>query len=94
MPEHIVMTDGWPGYWGRGLTEAEALRNWRAEGGHGGTLRVLFHEDYYDCRIDPMGGWEAHYKYPEVDERPYAIVRIDRVSANGRKRETVNEYAS
>jgi hypothetical protein len=89
----IVMTDSWPGYWGCGETEADALANLRKAGGQPsrtGTVRFTLHEMYDDPDVDMIGGLSAHYKGdPETphSERPPVVVEAWRYGPRGGRKE-------
>lgn len=88
---HLVMTDSWPGYWGVGETEDEALANCKAAGGRPsktGTVRLLIHEAYDDVGVDMMGGLSAMFTGdPDLphSQRPKAVVEAWRVGPRGKR---------
>ena len=88
---NVVMTDSWPGYWGAGDTEEEALANCKAAGGRPsktGTVRLTLHEDYHDPSVDGMGGLSAYYKgAPETrwKDRPKVVSEAWRVGPRGKR---------
>lgn len=87
----VVMTDSWPGYWGVGETEEEALANCKAAGGRPsktGTVRFTLHEMYHDPAVDMMGGLSAHFKGdPDTphSERPKVVTEAWRVGPRGKR---------
>jgi hypothetical protein len=86
---YVVMTDSFPGYWGSGDTEDEALTNCKKSGGRPsktGTVRFRLHEMYHDPAVDMMGGLSAHYKGdPEDTDRPGVVAEAWRVGPRGKR---------
>jgi hypothetical protein len=88
---YVVMTDSFPGYWGHGETEDEALANCKAVGGRPsktGTVRFRLHEMYHDPSVDMMGGLSAHYKGDSDDlrsARPPVVAEAWRVGPRGKR---------
>lgn len=90
---HVIMTDSWPGYWGAGDTEAEALTNLKRSGGRPskhGTLRFVLHEEYINPWVDVMGSINCTYKGdPETphEERPAVVKEGWRYGPKGGRKE-------
>lgn len=90
---NLIMTGSWPGYWGSGQTEAEALANLKAAGGRPGkhgTLRFVIDDMYEDPQVDMMGGITARYKGdPDTphSERPPVLVEGWRYGPRGARKE-------
>jgi hypothetical protein len=88
---HVVMTDSWPGYWGAGETEDEALANCKRSGGRPsktGTVRIVIHEAYDEVGVDMMGGLSAVYTGdPDTPyaERPKMVCEAWRVGPRGKR---------
>ena len=85
----IILTDSWPGYWGAGETEEEALANLKAAGGRPsktGTIRLEINEAYEDASVDGMGSVSAQYKGdPEDKNRPPVVKQAYRVGPRGHR---------
>lgn len=86
----IVMTDQYPGYWGRGETEEEALVEVRKAGGRPsrtGTLRVRIADGYVDAYVDGMGTILASWSGdPEDPARPrHCDAEVWRVGPRGKR---------
>ena len=85
----LILTDSWPGYWGAGETEEEALANLRAAGGRPsktGTIRFLINEAYEEASVDGMGTVSAQYKGdPDDAKRPPIFDEAWRVGPRGKR---------
>jgi hypothetical protein len=85
----VILTDSYPGYWGAGETEDEALANLKAAGGRPsktGTVRLVINEAYEDASVDGMGTVSAQYKGdPEDDDRPTIVDEAWRVGPRGKR---------
>lgn len=86
----LVMSDTFPGSWGWGSTEPEAVEQWRRNGGRGASLRLVIDPFWSGAWVDVMGTVQATVTDPasaEIPrrERPPVIERAERVSTNGRR---------
>ena len=83
----IAMTSTYPGYWGAGDTDIEAVKNCRSQGGTSAIPGILLEIDpfYVDAYVDMMGTPCAYASDPEVpfNERPKMIVQAWRVGKRG-----------
>ena len=92
-PEHvggfIVQSDTFPGSWGWGPTEAEAVERWRANGGRGSRFVLTIDPAYCAAYVDQMGqtwaDWAGPGTIPPRRERPALIARAERVGARGKR---------
>lgn len=85
----IVASDAYPGAWGRGSTEAEALDHWRRNGGRGARIVLLVDSAYVLPWVDVFGRVQATAvpQWHDVprSQRPPVIAAGWRVSTNGRR---------
>jgi hypothetical protein len=86
----LVMSDTYPGAWGWGSTEPEAVEQWRRNGGRGASLRLVIDPYWSGAHVDQMGQvWAdvtdpAHASTPRR-ERPPVIASAERVGPRGKR---------
>lgn len=64
----VAMTASYPGYWGAGDTEQEAIRNCKSQAGKAPGILIEVNEFYVDPWVDMMGTLQCHA--PEGTEVP------------------------
>lgn len=86
----LVLSDTFPGSWGWGPTEAEAVEEWKRNGGRGARLVARIGAYWRDARVDWMGQVfadvldPAHADVPRRD-RPPVIESLERVGPRGKR---------
>ena len=86
----IVMTDSFPGYWGKGETEAEALAECKRHGGSRGPWLVAEIDPWWDeAWVDGMGQVMAQCSEDKVEvprrERPPVVCSLVRLGVRGKR---------
>jgi hypothetical protein len=86
----VVTSDTFPGSWGWGSTEAEAVEEWKRHGGRGARLVLAIDPYWSAARVDWMGQVWADVTDPASadvprKDRPPVIMHAERVGPRGKR---------
>lgn len=86
---YVVTTDTYPGHWGRGDTEDEAIANCKRHHGRAPFISHQIHEYFASAFVDEFGQlWadiKPEYLHVPRKDRPAVVVQSVRIGARGKR---------